>query len=423
MARPSLLLLATLFAAGLFALPAATADTLPGATVESLLAAAREGSPDLRMVRLEADAAAERVGPAGALPDPVFRLELENITRNGSQNPTLLPGRTGDTKYTLMQPLPFWGKRDLKREAAAAEADAARGKAGDAWAEIAGRIKALYAEYWLSSHTLDLIRENIDLTDRLERIAQARYAGGLAPQQDAIRAQVEKSSLEAEFVAMESERHHQIVFINAMLARPAKALLADPVALRTVPPAAILDPAALAERLQANNPQLAIESARINAAEKGRDLTYRNRYPDLTVGLVPMQVQNRVDSWSLMFEVAIPLQQGTRRAQEREAERMLEAAQARKEALGHRLLGDVAAAAANLEAARATERITATRQLPQAELAFKAALAGYETGKVDFATLLDAQKQIRGAKLSLIRSQAAQQARLAEIERLLGEDL
>ena len=102
---------------------------------------------------------------------------------------------------------------------------------------------------------------------------------------------------------------------------------------------------------------------------------------------------------------------------------MLEAAQARKEALGHRLLGDVAAAAANLEAARATERITATRQLPQAELAFKAALAGYETGKVDFATLLDAQKQIRGAKLSLIRSQAAQQARLAEIERLLGEDL
>ena len=42
---------------------------------------------------------------------------------------------------------------------------------------------------------------------------------------------------------------------------------------------------------------------------------------------------------------------------------------------------------------------------------------------MDFATLLDAQKQIRGAKLSLIRSQAAQQARLAEIERLLGEDL
>ncbi len=418
MTRPLLPALALALAVTL-----AQAAEPPGASVDSLLAAAREGSPDLRMSRLEAEAAAERIGPAGALPDPILRLELENITRNGSQSPTLSPSRAGDTKYTLMQPLPFWGKRDLKREVAAAEADAARGKTGDAWAELAGRLKALYADYWLSSHSLDLLRQNIDLAGRLEQIAQVRYAGGLAPQQDAIRAQVEKSSLEAEFVAMESERHHQMVFLNAMLARPANAPLADPVALRPLPPAAKLDPAALAERLQANNPQLAIEGARLTAAEKGRELAYRNRYPDFTVGVVPMQVQSRVDSWSLMLEMNIPLQQGTRRAQEREAERMLEAAQARKEALGHRLLGDVAAALSNLDAARATERITATRLLPQAELTFKAALAGYETGKVDFATLLDAQKQIRSARLSLFRAQAAQQARLAEIERLLGEDL
>lgn len=416
-------LLAALLAAGTLAGAAVASDVVPGASVESLLAAAREGSPDLRLARLEADAAAERVGPAGALPDPILRLELENITRNGSQNPTLSPSRVGDTKYTLMQPLPFWGKRDLKRDAAAAEADAARGRAGDAWTELAGRLKSLYADYWLSSQTLDLIRQNIDLAGRLEQIAQVRYAGGLAPQQDAIRAQVERSSLEAEFVAMESERHHQMVYLNTLLARPATAHLADPVSLRPLPPAAKLEPGALAERLQANNPQLAIEGARIQAAEKGRELAYRNRYPDLTLGVAPMQVQNRVDNWGLMLEMNIPLQQGTRRAQEREAERMLEAAQVRKEALGHRLLGDIAAAASNLEAARATERITATRLLPQAELTFKAALAGYETGKVDFATLLDAQKQIRNARLNLIRAQAAQQARLADIERLLGEDL
>jgi outer membrane protein TolC len=53
----------------------------------------------------------------------------------------------------------------------------------------------------------------------------------------------------------------------------------------------------------------------------------------------------------------------------------------------------------------------------------KAALAGYETGKVDFATLLDAQRQIRQAKLNQIKSRAEAQVRLAEIERILGEDL
>ena len=33
--------------------------------------------------------------------------------------------------------------------------------------------------------------------------------------------------------------------------------------------------------------------------------------------------------------------------------------------------------------------------LPQAELTFQAALAGYESGKVDFATLLDAQRELQ----------------------------
>lgn len=415
MKRP--LLLALL----LTALAAHGAEPLPGASVESLLAAAREHSPDVRMVRLEAEAARERIQPAGALPDPVLRIELENITRNGSQNATLDPTRTGDTKYTLMQPLPFWGKRDLKRDVASAEARQADGRASDTWAEVASRIKTLYAQYWLTGQSLQLTRENIELTRRLEQIAQARYAGGLAAQQDAIRAQLERSAMDAELVGMESELHHQMVFINAMLARPSGAALAEPAALRTIP--ARLDGAVLNDRLLAANPQLAIEAARVGGAEKSRELAYRNRYPDLTLGVAPMQVGNRVDAWSLMLEMNLPLQQGTRRSQERESERMLEAAAARKEALGHRLQGDLNAALSNLEGARTTEQITRTRLLPQAELTFKSALAGYENGKVDFATLLDAQRQIRNARLALLRAQASQQIRLAEIERLLGEDL
>lgn len=399
----------------------AQAEPLPGASVESLLAAAREHSPDVRMVRLEAEAARERIQPAGALPDPVLRIELENLTRNGSQGATLNPSQVGDTKYTLMQPLPFWGKRDLKREVASAEATQAEGRAADTWAEVATRIKTLYAQYWLTGQSLNLTRENIELTRRLEQIAQARYAGGLAAQQDAIRAQLERSAMDAELVGMESEFHHLMVFMNAMLARPSGAALAEPAALRAIP--ARLDGSALNDRLLAANPQLAIEAARIGGAEKSRELAYRNRYPDLTLGVAPMQVGSRVDAWSLMLEMNLPLQQGTRRSQERESERMLEAATARKEALGHRLQGDLNAALSNLDSARTTEQITRTRLLPQAELTFKSALAGYENGKVDFATLLDAQRQIRNARLALLRAQASQQMRLAEIERLIGGEL
>lgn len=412
-------LLSTLLLLAAFSVGAS--ETLPGGNVESLLAIAREGSPDLRMVRLEAEAARERIGPAGALPDPFLRVELENITRNGTQGATLSPANVGDTKYLLAQPLPFWGKRDLKRDIAAAEADQAGGRAADTWAEVAGRIKGLYAQYWLTHRAVQLTRENIDLSRQLEQIAQVRYASGLAAQQDAIRAQVERSTLDNELVGMETDYRQQAAFINAMLARNANAPLAEPSALRPLP--ARLDAARLSERLVERNPQLAIEAARIDGAGKSRDLAYRNNFPDFIVGVQPMQVGDRVDQWNLMLELNIPLQQGTRRSQERESERMLEAASARKEALAHRLHGELSGAVASLEAARMSEEITRNRLLPQAELTFKSALAGYETGKVDFATLLDAQRQIRNARLALLRAQASQQQRLADIERLLGDDL
>ena len=67
--------------------------------------------------------------------------------------------------------------------------------------------------------------------------------------------------------------------------------------------------------------------------------------------------------------------------------------------------------------------LTAPSMLPQAEATLQSALAGYETGKVDFATLLDAQRQIRKSRVDRLKAQVEAQVRLAAIERLLGEDL
>jgi outer membrane protein TolC len=74
-------------------------------------------------------------------------------------------------------------------------------------------------------------------------------------------------------------------------------------------------------------------------------------------------------------------------------------------------------------AAQRTEQLARSSQLPQAELTFQAALAGYENGKLDFATLLDAQRQVRQAKQAQLKAQLEAQMRLAEIEKLLGEEL
>ena len=70
---------------------------------------------------------------------------------------------------------------------------------------------------------------------RLEKIAQVRYAGGLAMQQDAIRAQVEQTGMRNDLIMLENERNMLQARNNMLLARPASAPLARPPRHSTAP--------------------------------------------------------------------------------------------------------------------------------------------------------------------------------------------
>ena len=415
--------LTTLFLTIALSSPLMAQEVLPGRTLESLLDYARNNNPEYASMRHEADAAGERVTPAGALPDPKLRVELMDITRMGEQNATLSPSRVGSTKYTISQELPWYGKRDLKREIAELDAEGAQGRARGAWSEIAARLKTMYAQLYLLRRNEQITHEILDLMTRLEKIAQARYAGGVAMQQDVIRAQIEQTGMRNDLIMLENERNMLRARINMLLARPASASLAAPEALRSLPSPAKLDYVSLEDRVRGRNPRLFADEAAIKSAEKKRDLAYKERYPDFMLGVTPVQYQNSVKEWQLMVEINIPLQQSSRRAMERESESMLSAARARKDASANQVLSELAENLSGIEAARRAEMLATTSQLPQAEITFNSALAAYENGKVDFATLLEAQQQIRKARLSQIKAQAEAQVRLAEIEKLLGEDL
>ncbi|WP_103018787.1 TolC family protein [Alicycliphilus denitrificans] len=393
-----------------------------GSSVEGLLQAARDRNPEIASMRFDADAAAERVAPAGALPDPKIRTELRDITRMGEQNPTLLPGRVGSTRYVLMQDFPWMGKRGLKREVAESQAQAARSRAAGAWVELAAKIKTTYAELYYLDQNERLSREILDLMARLEKVAQVRYAGGLAAQQDVIRAQVEQSTMRNELIALDAERRQLQSKLNALVGRPTSEILAAPEQIRALPSPEQVSFAALEGRARMNNPLLRTEESQIRAAEKNRELTYKNRYPDFNVGISPIQYRGSIKEWELMVELNIPLQQDSRRAQERESEAMLAAARSRQEVVTNQVLADLYANVAGFESARRSLALTTESLLPQSELTFHSALAGYQTGKVDFATLLDAQRQIRQSKLNQIKAGVEAQKRLTEIERIVGEE-
>lgn len=395
----------------------------PGATVESLLSIARESNLDLAVMRHEASAAEQRLLPAGSLMPPRFKMELEDLTRSGEQSPSLLPSEVGGARYTVSQDLPWAGKRDLRSAIAGHEIDAAQARAQQTWSELAARIQAVFVQRYQIGGSQRLVNENLDLMLQLEKVLQVRYAGGLAAQQDITRIHVEHTGMRSELAALAGEWRQTQARLNGLLARPFDAPLSAPQALRSLPTAEKLGFEALAERVRRTNPLLQAEAARALSAQKNRDLIRKNRYPDFTVGVSAMQRQRSVNEWGLMVELNLPIQGDVFKAQERESDAMLAAAHARKEALTHQLLADLSENLAALETARQTAHLVTYSLMPQAELTWRSALSAYENAKADFANLLDAQRQIRGARLALLKAQVDAQMRLIDIEKLVGEAL
>jgi outer membrane protein TolC len=415
--------------AAVLSVAVATAHAQPpaqviGGEVESLLEFARSRHPEFAALRAEAAAAAERIEPAGALPDPMFRTELRDITNEGRDaSSNLLPPRIGSTRYIFSQSVPWFGKRDLRRDVAGAGADEAQARARAGWMELATRIKLTYAQHHVHLVSIRYAQENLDLMRRVAEISRTRYASGCGSQQDALRAQSEIIAMETDLVMLQGESEQAAARIRALLGRPENLTLRPPEKLRTLPPPARLEMAALENRLKANNPQLAADDARITGAEKGRELVERNRYPDVSFGVSPTQVGKRVAEWELMLELNIPLQQESRRAQEREAELMVDAARLRRQGNLNQALAELSESLAGLEVARRLESLVGGGLLPQAEVNLNAALAAYENGRADFAAVLDAHRQLRRARGELVKARGDQQIRLAEIEKMVGEEL
>ena len=397
----------------------AAADEPLGSNVAGLLAYAREHNPELAALRLDAEAAQQRAEPASALPDPVLRTQRYDIT---SQATNMIPNVMPIQSYQLSQFVPWFGKRDLQRGIATAQIDQANGQTVADWSDLANRLKTAYAMNYYLAASEQLTQQTLDLLENLEQIVRERYANGLSSQQDVVRVQVETTSLLGELIGIQNEHHHEHAKLNSLLSRPVNAALAEPVQPRPLPPAASLDEDVLLERLRAHNPQLQIAEAQIQSADKSRDLAYSNRYPGFTLGVARTQYSS-INTWDVMVEFSIPLQQSVRRSQEHEAEAMLAAASARKQSALNEAESRLSENLSALESARRTETLIETRLLPQSELTYQSALAGYETGKVDFATLIDAQRQILQARQQQLKAQLDAQSRLADIEKLLGEEL
>jgi outer membrane protein TolC len=361
---------------------------------------------------------------AGSFADPKVQVQVMDWRRNPSGG--YLPSNpfSGTTKKVYVsQELPFWGKRDLKREIAEANARKAQAMRKQVENELIAKIKTAYAEYHSAHLVGDVAR---DLKARLETVvhlSRARYAQGLGKQQDVTRAEVEKSALETEIARTEGDRAKARVKINRLLGRALNGALVEAPAARPLPSAAMLDLDTLTQRAEQSNPDLLVQQMAIEGSDKTVSLANKSWYPDFEVSVGAVKSQGDWSGYEALLTANVPLRWGLRESEIGEAKALAGAARSKREALVQDVGNELANSWISLKTAREVETLLRENQIPQAEIGFQAAARGYEMGRADFLDVLTAEQQLWKSNIDLIKVRFDQQIRLAEIEKLVGGDL
>ncbi len=360
------------------------ADPVLARLIEESLAA----RPELKRAEAAVRAEAERVPQAGALPDPVLSLGIQNDGFDRIQI-----GEMDSSYYQVMlsQGLPWPGKRGLR-------SGVARLSAAQAEASVARARLTTEADVRRAYLDLVLARDRLGLLSRLEAIwhksagvARARYEAGEAAQSDVLRAQLELNRLRQRRWALEAQERTSQQSLDRMRGRP----LDEPIATQAtvselgVPPVADLD-AALADAL-ARSPELAEARLGVERAARQTALSRRERFPDLTVSAGVMPRGQLDPMWQASVAVGLPVW-SSRKQGRAVAE---SAARAEAEAQGAAAVEQVlrlrvAERRTALEALADTIRLYREGLLVQSRATADSTLAQYRVGKVTFASVLEA---------------------------------
>lgn len=354
--------------------------------LQELVEEALRRSPEILAAQKCVEAARQRPDRESALPDPMVSL---GYTSAGRPWPLARIGRepTANAGVMVSQQIPAPGKTRLRGIIAQREAEAEFQDYLQARLGVVSRVKQAWYRLHYTYAAANLLERNRDLLRKFLRVAEARYAVGKGMQQDLFRAQTQLSVLEAKLERMRQERRSREAEINSLLFRALDTPLPRP------PDPALIELRQSLDDLNAaardNSPLLRGGEKRIQGAELAVNLARKDYYPDYTVSGGYFNMGGMPDMYQFRVDVSVPLW-FARKQRAGVAERAHLLSQSRQEfaagenALLFRIKDDYLMAQTSLRLVR----MYADTLIPQAALTLESSLPSYETGGVDFLTLL-----------------------------------
>jgi outer membrane protein TolC len=385
-------------------------------SLEAVLTYARAHNPTLRAARSRVTAAQKMPAQASAYDDPLATWDNWNAPENLHLN------EADNNIFRLSQKIPFPGKLRLKGAIAAKEAAQREAEAQAAEIDTAAQVKRAYYDLWLVYRNLQTYSRDKELVAQFARIAEQKYAVGQVSQPDVLRAQVELTRL-LNRVATETLRLGKAqAQLNALLSRPPEAPLGAP---QDPPPPAVTYSMADLESLTLKyRPELVAQVIAVERENLALALAHTAYYPDFEVSVSRFVNFRQRDGFGFAVSATIPF------AFRSKYDAGVEEAIANQQAAQHELrrLQDLAlfgVKQALVEAQTALEQLTLFlhTHIPLAEQTLAASQIGYQTGAIDFLSLIDSVRAVEQVHLEHLMAAANFEKAWAELERAVGKEL
>jgi outer membrane protein TolC len=392
---------------------------LDEADVDDYVALALSRNPDIQSARRMAQAAWWRVPQAESLDDPMASVTAQPLpvqTAAGEQ-------RVG---LSMNQKLPWHGKLDARGARAAAEARRAEAEAVGVELEIVERTKRAYYELYLIDRSIDVTLEQQNILGDLINIAQARFRTGQVSQQDVLRLQVEVNQLDAELIRLRQQREVAKATLARVLSISPDSQLSTVAEIDANRPEAGLQE--LFDRAIAARPDLHAQLASIQASRQSRRMAELNYYPDVTLGVNYLfvddqglsAVANGQDAVILGATVNVPIYRKRLDAAVHEADARISADARRYQGLRDRTLEDVTSLWTEANSRYQLLELFRNDILPKSEQTFELSVRAYQVGEVDVLQLLDNLRELLRFQRTSYELEARTQQSIASLERIVG---
>jgi len=369
-----------------FSLQAILQEKEPEVSLENLVQELVRSNPDLAAAKKRLEASQTRPFQEGSLPDP-------KITMGWISNGNPLPGAgigvepTSNIGFQLSQGFPYPGKRSLKSTIARKEAESTAMELQTFERSLVKQLKTAFYELEFVYDTIDLLVRNREVLQRLAKVTDSRYALGRGIQQDLIKGQLELTLLDKKLITGQQKKASLKAQINTLLNRAPNDLLGHPRKIQELP--SLDDYEELRHHAEQFSPRLKSQRALIDGKQFGVQLAQREYYPDFDVMGGYYNMGGLKDMWEFKVQLNIPIYfwRKQRLGLEESSYRLVEAQKtyrAAEQGLVYRIRDQFLAA----QTAHSLLDLYKQRLIPQARLALESSLTSYESGAVDFLTVL-----------------------------------